>query len=440
MGDQAGRARAVLGRVKAVFSLRGKSEKERNIMLFAIEGIIYNLILYLSYNTNNNLYAQRLGANAFQLTFVSLLPNLIGVVVLIPSGIFADRMTNKRKMVIIAMMTMFSSLLLQACSPFFGDGRLAAFFIFLAFMGGAIAIYNSNWQAYFADVMPEDTRNRALSIKNRLIFIVGIVTPLMTGAILSSFVENESKIIVHQVFLFLSAGFALFQIFILGKVSGGEVTPRQKSSIKQTLITIKGLMKNKPFVIFVLIALFFYMSWHMDWTLYYLSQVQYLGANEAWLSYINISSALVQFIMIGFWSRFNERFGVRAGFIFGAAGLLISPFVVNVSVMVPAQYGLVTFIIIHAISNIPFALINLNSIQCLLQVIDPNNKALSVALYTILITLSNAIMPMVGVTLYTHLGENLQALMNTYWIILGIRVVTTLLVTGRWWMLRNQPK
>lgn len=431
--------RTVMARMRAMISLKGRSEIDRNVFLFAIEGVIYNLILNLSYN-NNNLYAQRLGANAFELTFVSLMPHLMGVMVLIPSGIFADRMTNKRKMVWIAVMTMFCSLILQACAPFFGEGRLYAFFVFLAFTGGAIAIYNSTWQAYFADVMPEQRRNWALSVKNRLIFVIGIVIPLCTGAILSSFVENDQKIIVHQVFLFLAAAFALVQIATLGKISGGEVIPRQKTPLTETLTTIKGLLKNKRFMIFVVIALLFYMSWHMDWTLYYLSEVSYLGANEAWLSYFNISSALVQFLTIGFWTKFNEKFGVRAGFIFAGVGLLISPFVVNISLSVPAAYGLTTFLVIHAISNIPFSLINLNSIQCLLQVIDPNNKALSVALYTILITLSNAIMPMAGVTLYTHMGENLAGLMHTYWIILGIRLVTTLLLAARWWVLRREPK
>ena len=49
-------------------------------------------------------------------------------------------------------------------------------------------------------------------------------------------------------------------------------------------------------------------------------------------------------------------------------------------------------------------------------------------------------MPMVGVTVYTHLGENLSGLMHTYWMILAIRVVTTMLLVGRWWALRHEAK
>lgn len=72
-----------------------------------------------------------------------------------------------------------------------------------------------------------------------------------------------------------------------------------------------------------------------------------------------------------------------------------------------------------------FATVNLNMIQCLLQVIPNKNKTLSISFYTILVTLSNAFMPMVGVLIYTKLGANLAGLQTTFGIIFVLRIVST---------------
>ena len=83
------------------------------------------------------------------------------------------------------------------------------------------------------------------------------------------------------------------------------------------------------------------------------------------------------------------------------------------------------FLIMNTLANITFAAVNLNMMQCLLQVVPENNKTLYISIYTVLVTLSNAFMPLIGVVGYTKLGADLKALQLMFWIIFVFRIVST---------------
>ena len=71
----------------------------RILLLFTLEGMLITLVNNLVGN-NNNIFATRLGANDLQLSLLTTIPQLVGLIVLIPGGILTDRMKNKRNMVI----------------------------------------------------------------------------------------------------------------------------------------------------------------------------------------------------------------------------------------------------------------------------------------------------------------------------------------------------
>jgi hypothetical protein len=106
----------------------------------------------------------------------------------------------------------------------------------------------------------------------------------------------------------------------------------------------------------------------------------------------------------------------------------------------PLNIAPTIFLVSCTLSNFGFATIMLNIMQCLLQVIPEKNKTLSIAIYTLFISFSNAVMPMAAVKVYNMLGSNLKALQITFLIIFILRIISTGLWTLRWWMLRNEPK
>lgn len=406
-------------------------------LLFTIEGTLIMMVNNLI-NNNNYLFATRLGASDFKLSLVMMLPQLVGLLVLIPGGILTDRMANKRRMVITSLALLIIFYILIGFSPALGSYKLEAFLILLAISTGPMTVYNTSWQAYFSDIVPIEERNGILTYRTALTFLIGIIIPLGSGWLLTSAATTGSKIKIHQAFFFISGVLLLLQIFVLKQIKGSHTHAASSGiGIRNLKSALADLAHNRKFLGFVSVAMFFYMTWMIDWTLYYIGEVNYLKMNEAWLSYVNIGNCIAQFVTLGFWSRLNVKRGVRFGIIFGNLGLATYAIGMVISTSIPENQGKVVFLIFNIISSLGMATVTLNILQCLLQVIPEKNKTLNISIYTVLVTLSNAVMPFIGISIYTRLGGNLKALHTIFWMIFALRLASTGLWTLRWWLLRK---
>ncbi|WP_163192354.1 MFS transporter [Clostridium thermarum] len=420
--------------------LRKIKKSDNNMLLFAFEGVLITLINNLI-NNNNNLFATRLGASDFQLSLLITIPQIVGMLVLIPGSILTDRMINKKRMVVFSLSVLVCIYGAIGFVPMLGKHSFTGFLILLAISVGPMTMYNTSWQAYFSDVIPLNKRNHTFTLRTKWTFLVGVATPLVTGFLLASVSTVSGKITLHRIFFWVSCVFLLLQIAILKRISGGN-SHSQSGTIgfKDLKVAALDMLHNKKLLGFIGVSLFFHMAWQSDWTMYYIGQVNYLKLNEAWLSYVTVGGAAVQFLTVGFWSRINERYGVRFSIIFGGFGLCLFPLNMILSTSLPDHIGPTVFLLMGTLANFAFATVSLNLMQCLLQVVPDKNKTLSIAIYALLIALSNAVMPLAGVKLYTALGANLNALHITFIIIFIGRVIAACLWTFRWWLLRREPK
>lgn len=413
------------------------SSKKRILILFTLEGMLITLVNNLVGN-NNNFFATRLGASEFQLSLLTTIPQLVGLLVLIPGGILTDKLKNKRNMVMVSLLAVTLFYALIGFVPMFSTNPFTFFLILFAASVGPMTIYNVSWQAYFSDMVNAEEQNHIYTWRTALTFVIGIVVPFVSGSVLAMAVTNSSKIRIHQIYFWIGAALLLLRVFVLSRIKGSPSTSVAKAGPAKLTKVLYELLHNREFLGFVGVAIFFYATWHIDWTLYFIGEANYLGLDEAWLSYVNIGGTLVQFITIGFWSRMNKRRGVRFGIIFGNLGLSLFPLAMIISTSLPQAQGKPVFLILNMVSNIAFATINLNVLQCLLQVIPDNNKTLTISLYTILVTLSNAFMPMVGVLIYTALGGDLRGLQLTFALIFLLRITSTCFWFLRWRKLKNR--
>lgn len=408
----------------------------RILLLFTLEGMLITLVNNLVGN-NNNFFATRLGANELQLSFLTTLPQLVGLLVLIPGGVLTDRMKNKRSMIMISLLILTLFYTLIGFVPMLKTNQFTAFLILFAASVGPMTIYNVSWQAFFSDMVNAEKQNHIMTYRTALTFVIGIIIPFISGSLLALANTNDSKIRIHQIYFWISAALLMLQIFVLKQIKGNPSTSSAIPEASHFKNVFSELLHNKKFLGFVGVAIFFYATWHIDWTLYFIGEVNYLKLDEAWLGYINIGSTLMQFLTIGFWSRMNQKYGVRYGIIFGNLGLAFCPICMIVATSLPLPQGKYVFLIMNTLAHIAFATVNLNILQCLLQVIPTKNKTLSISLYTILVTLSNAFMPMFGVMIYTKLGGNLIGLQTTFLMIFILRIVSTVFWFFRWWKLRT---
>jgi len=391
-------------------------------------------------NSNFNLLAVRLGASDFQLSLVQFLPQIFTLLILIPGGLFMDSLHNKKRIVIIMILLVIFGYLLCAVSPFASAYAIHFFLGSLALTGGAVALYNIAWQSFFPAVIDSKMRNYVLTLRTRVALIVGMIAPLLVGIVLMSIESINGKIIAHQIFFICAVLLFLFAIpnfkrFRAAKATSAakvmheissEINPN-KFNFSDFKNACKSLLHKKDFLLFAAVALFFHMTWHFDWTLYFIGQVSYLKMNELQVGLVILGAAAIQLVTIKFWSRKNEKHGVVLPFTFGILGLSLCPVFMLISVSLPISYSPHLFIILHTIAHIPFCVVTLNLYQCILLVVDNKYRSFYLSVFACLICLSNAVMPVAGVMLYHSLGGDLNGFRYAFAIIFVLRIIAALL-------------
>jgi len=398
---------------------------------YGIDGILVAGALSIVAN-NNNLFAQRLGATDFQLSMLQFLPAILTFFLLIPAGLMADSLKNKRRMMTLALILAGAFFAVVSFSPFLPVHNVYFFLTFLALaLVSANGMYNLAWQAFFPEVVKEENRNKVLTFRARMTMMVSLVVPLSVGTILTAIPGYDGKIRAHQAFYVLAAVLLFANVFHIKKLKAIIPAVPKKVSFTEMKIAGKRLLRNKPFIIFTLAILFFHMAWHIDWTLYFIGQANYLQMNELLLSLTPVSGMIAQLITLKFWSKRNTKHGVDSSMTYGVFGLALNPIAIIVGIALPHPFGIMAFLMLHFIAMFTFANITLTLFQCLLKVVDEEYRSFSISIYTCLITLSNAIFPMVGVMLYRSLGANARGLQFAFAIIFVMRIAA-----GVVWLLR----
>lgn len=379
------------------------------LLLFALEGMLLQYVTSLN-SFGNNLYATNLGATDAQISFNQMIPNLVAVILMLPFGILSDRMHSAKTVPVAMLLFMGCMYLGFGTVPVLGESRMIFYFIFLALTAGLVAAYNAQWQNLFAAAVAPPLQNNTHAFRSRFMFVIGTVTPLLCGNAMARFAETDGKLMVLRIFYYLSAAFLFLQAFILSRLEvAPNVTTGKRFSLSDLMEVFPDLAKNKKFLFFFGCVLFFYTGWHLDWSMWYIGETQYVGYTEAHLSYFNALCSVFQLLGLGFWAKMNVKKSIHFSIIFGFASLMLCPPTIMAAALMGGQAGVWFFMLFGSALNFPQACIGLCVLQMLLGSIGEKNRALTISLYTMAITLSNSIMPYLGVQLYNALGADLRA-------------------------------
>ena len=255
-----------------------------------------------------------------------------------------------------------------------------------------------------------------------------------------------------QPLLFLAAGLFAFSLYwglvdtvriLLGRAKDAEglyvctrrqharwMEKKEKLSPRALLGAVREAAAYKPFRSFFILILFFYLSWHLDWTMWYLGEVQYMKMTEAHLSIFNAACCVVQLFAIGFFARLNNRKSVDFTMPLAVGSMCVSCLAIITGAMVPEGIRPWWFIVVATLATIPQSSLQLCIVQMLLDAVPPKNRSLIISIYTMVITLSNSVLPLLGVELYQALGGDMRALVLFY----SIAFVWRALSAGLFWM------
>ncbi len=417
-------------KIKNNFSGFLAGDRNRMMILFGIEGLLFQFVMSLSgvSGFGTNLYATNLGATDSQIGMVQLVANLTAVVLLLPAGIIGDRLKNSKTMPMLTLLFLGVMYFFYGTVPAMGEMRMIFFFIFVSLTAGVLAIYNAIWQAFFGDVTPIGDRNRVYAFRNRFVFLISTIAPILCGTILTAMPDSEAKLQVLRVFFYLCGALCLVNAFVLSRIKGGQRTPEMlkaipKFTLREFSVVFKTLARDRCFLSYFVCIMFFYMGWHLDWSMWYIGQTQYVGMTEAQLSFFSASTAILQLLTMGIFVKLNEKKGVQFSFIFCVLSLVLCPVTMLISGVSPVALRPFVFIVVGTLICIPQSASNLCLVQMLLDVTPEKNRSLIVSLNMAFVTLSNGVMPFLGVKLYNALGADYRAFLFFNLIVLCLRSV-----------------
>ncbi|MCL1878174.1 MAG: MFS transporter [Defluviitaleaceae bacterium] len=428
----------------AVRNLLSFREANPITVRYGIDGILLMGAVSIAAN-NNNLFAQRLGADEFQLSMLQFLPQMLSLILLVPMGLMADSFANKRRMLSAALVLsgiFFAVASIAAFVPdFLPDAPVYFFIAFLACANVSIGVMNLAWQSYFPEVVPEnawdegvrESRNNVLTFRAKMTMIIQLVAPLSIGVILTSIASDGGKIAAHQMFYIMAAVLLVANAIHFRKIKALRPAEPKRVSLAQLKTAARRLSKNKLFIVFSLVILFFHMTWHVDWTLYFIGQRNYLEMNELLLSFTPVVGMIAQLVTLKRWSRRNAKHGVEKPLVWGMLGLAMAPVAMILGVSMPFRFlGIPVFLLLHATAMLAFSTITLNLFQCLLKVVDEEYRSFSISVYTVLITISNAVMPVAGVAMYRGFGDTIGDAQTGLVITFAIVFVARIIAAGAW--------
>ena len=407
---------------------------DKYIFLFALEGMFLQFMMSINGNSQN-LYATALGATDSQIGMIHIAYTVVTMIFLLPVGVIANRIGSKKLLILVTGLAALMYIGLGSV-PMFGNFSLLFFFVFLGLGSGLVSTYNSQWQSFFGDIVATEHRNNVYATRNKLMMAFGILIPIAMGYILGLSEDNEAKIVAFRCLYYAGAVFLILLIFILLKFEDPEIhenNDKKKlfaiSDLKEAFIQIR---EDKNLKSFILTMVVFYMAWQIDWSMWYISEVQYCGFTSSSLSYYNAFITVIQLIGISVWVKINRKKGVAFSMFVSVFGIAAGSVGVIFSLMVPMGYRIPIFTFVAVIATLLQAGMNLAIVQLLLDNIPEKNRSVIISIYTMLTTLSNCIMPFLGVQLYTLLGANEKALLIYYVFVLSIRSVPAVLFYKRY--------
>ncbi len=413
--------------------------RDRNRTLIGLEGLAAAVVLNLATGFAS-MYAARMGASDYQIGLLQSLPPLFGLVVMIPGALATDRMRDKRRMAEISILATAVLFLGVGLTPFLGAASVGSMIALFALTNAPLALYNTSWQAWFSDVVPPALRNDTYAHRTKLTYLVGAIVLLGTGLLLAYAPGSDGdRIRLYQVFYGLAFLVSFVQLRFLRGVRTPPPHDPDAAGAFRLRASIAALLRNRAFLGFAGLALVFYVGWQFSWPLFFIAQVRYLGADEAWLSWISVSTSLLNLATTGYWSRFIDRHGVRATLVVGMVGLGTNPLIYAVATLLPSGVALPFLFALNAIVGLTFSAYQLSLLQCLLEVVGEKDKTFRIGVFSSLTLLSNILSPMAGVWLYAALGSDQRAIILTMGISTVLRFVGAGLFLLRWRALRGTP-
>jgi MFS family permease len=406
-------------------TLRGPAlhtETQRNIWYLYLElpwsGVLSAAAAF------NAAFAVRLGASNTLIGWLSSIPSLLAVVLLIPAARFLETKSYRTPWVWGSLFVARLGYGLVALFPWFVAAHQAEAMVWLLI---AISVPSTFFSAGFspllADIVPERDRARVFANRNIIASAGVALLTLAAGRWLEGAAQTRwAAFPVNYQILYIVGflGSMVSMAYLLrirvpaSKVIRGQPRPRTG---KPSMAQLKFMFReNRDFVRIVLNTLVFDLGAWLVGPLYIILFVRELGASDSW---IGLNSTLANVgVVVGYalWRRWIRKLGY-------SRTLLISiPLGASYAFLVALFPNLTLILVWGILINLINPGINLSHFNILLKLCPDERRASYIAIYATVMNAGAFVGPMIGVALAELWGVRTVLLIGG-----GVRLVGALL-------------
>lgn len=360
--------------------------------------------------TFNAAFALRLGSSNAEIGLLSSLPALMALLVTIPSGHFLSQRTQVMPWLIRSLLLHrlgFLLVVLVPWLPFVAKGSALVWLLVLFTIPAHF--FGVGWNSMLADAIPEVERTKVFAIRN------GVSAIALTGGIYLSGLWLEYGSFPWNYQILYAAGFAtsLLSIFYIRKLrvpdqlsarvepaqpSSGQPRPSARQIVGRWISTANKFRGHADFMRIVLNTFLHGLGLWMVAPLYIIYFVRGLGANEGWLGLNGMLGNLTPVLGYYLWQRAIVRWGENPILKWTIVLAGVYPMLVGFSP------SLTIILIWTGLNGLLVPAIGLSHFFMLLKVCPDRERPLFMGVYTTIMNIGAAIMPLVGVAAADRFG------------------------------------
>ncbi len=344
-----------------------------------------------------------LNASDYQVGLISSLPQIAGVIAVIPAAIIVNKTSSKKRLTsyslfftrIILLFIAFVTLLPSTIGAWL-------FIILVALMNFPGTFWSVSWQAFIAELIPGNHRNEFFAMRNRMLTISSLVFTLIAGISLKLAADFGAK--TYEVIFVIGFLFGMIELFFLRKHHEvpGEVKQQQCISV-----FAKELYQHKPYLAFLICGLVFNFAWQMAWPLFNIYQAKYCGADGFWFSIFVVCNQTTQIFSYRMWVKLCNKYSIILLLVVSSLGMSLATGLIILST---SLYWLAFLNVLTGFFVAGTMLLLFNG---LLYVSKEEKRTTFVANYNFQLAFISFIAPLTGAFLLDKLNMNFAMLIST---------------------------
>lgn len=349
------------------------------------------------------MYAMRWGASDYMISLLTSLPALVGLLAQLPAAHFAGRAPSLLRLLIRSAAASRLSYLFFALLPFVPVPPLTRAWLFIAVFSLANfpgTVSNVTWQAMMGEMFPGELRGRVFGERSMITGLVTLVFTWLAGRFFdrttASFPWNYSLVFAVS---FAALMISLHYLTRLREERPASVRERQAGSVRGfAWRSFTDVLRNRGFLIFALAVLLFHVGFHLPSSVVLVLWIRILGLPEGWIGTFSVVNGLASVLIYRWWGRVVDRRGSGFVLICAFCGFAFLPIVYT---YVFNPYGIAFF---QLLAGLAAAALNLGLFSSLLERAPEAARADYIAVFNLLVGLSAATVPVIGVAMLKTVG------------------------------------